>query len=162
MPPILIEGSKIDAYRQDPSPVPDGRRRADLGPGDAGPPVPGRRGGDGRGGVARPRQLSPVTARLFDADRHDRRIDPADIAVSKLRERQLLWIDIDRAEDGEAVGEIVARLELPDAEQERLGKELGRANSWRSEDRLHLTLEALEAAEDDADQLIRREIDLVA
>jgi magnesium transporter len=57
---------------------------------------------------------------------------------------------------------MVTRLEIPDAERERLGKELGRANSWRSEERLHLTLEALEAAEDDAHRLVRREIDVVA
>ena len=50
----------------------------------------------------------------------------------------------------------------PRRTQERLGKELGRADSWRSEDRLHLTLEALEPAEDDPDRLVRREIDLVA
>ena len=57
---------------------------------------------------------------------------------------------------------MAARLELPETEQERLGKELGRANSWRAEDRLHLTLEALEPAEDERDRLVRREIDLVA
>jgi magnesium transporter len=57
---------------------------------------------------------------------------------------------------------MAARLELPEAEQERLGKELGRAKSWRAEDRLHLTLEALEPAEGERDRLVRREIDLVA
>ena len=57
---------------------------------------------------------------------------------------------------------MAARLELPAAERERLAKEFGRADSWRSEDRLHLTLEALEAAEDDGHRLIRCEIDLVA
>ena len=57
---------------------------------------------------------------------------------------------------------MAARLELPDAERERIGNELGRANSWRAEDRLHLTLEALEAAQDDAHRLVRREIDLIA
>jgi magnesium transporter len=57
---------------------------------------------------------------------------------------------------------MVARLELPEAEQGRLAKDLGRADSWRSKDRLHLTLEALEPAEDEHDRLVRREIDLVA
>lgn len=89
-------------------------------------------------------------------------MDLADLDVSKLGDRQLLWIDIDRADDEEALPELAARLELPKAEQERLGNELGRANSWRSEERLHLTLEALEPAGDDANRLIRREIDLVA
>ena len=44
-----------------------------VGSGDAGPPVPGGRHRGRRGGAARPRPLSPVTARLFDADGHDRR-----------------------------------------------------------------------------------------
>lgn len=56
-------------------------------------------------------------------------------------------------------------LDLPKAERDRLATELGRANFWRAEDRLHLTLEALEALEaedEDSDRLTRREIDLVA
>ena len=53
-------------------------------------------------------------------------------------------------------------LDLPKAERDRFATELGRANFWRSEDRLHLTLEALEAEDEDSDQLTRREIDLVA
>ena len=57
---------------------------------------------------------------------------------------------------------MAARLDLSGVEQERLGKELGRANSWRAEDRLHLTLEALEPTEGERDRLVRREIDLVA
>ena len=40
-------------------------------------------------------------------------------------------------------------LDLPKADRDRFATELGRANFWRSEDRLHLTLEALEA--DDAE-----------
>ncbi len=50
-------------------------------------------------------------------------------------------------------------LDLPKIE---LSAELGRANLWRTQDRLHLALEALEADEDDPDTLTRREIDLVA
>lgn len=74
----------------------------------------------------------------------------------------LLWIDLDRLDDDEALGPIATRLELPEAERKRLGADLGRADSWRSEDRLHLTLEALQAADDDPRRLARREIDLVA
>jgi magnesium transporter len=57
---------------------------------------------------------------------------------------------------------MAARLELSEQEQDRLDKELGRANSWRAADRLHLTLEALEPADGERDRLVRREIDLVA
>ena len=77
-------------------------------------------------------------------------------------DRQLLWIDIDRADDDGALPELAARLELTEGDKERLGNQLGRADSWRSEDRLHLTLQALETAEADPDRLTRREIDLVA
>jgi len=53
-------------------------------------------------------------------------------------------------------------LEFPEIERERISTELDRANFWRAEDRLHLTLEALEAADEDTHRLTRREIDLVA
>jgi magnesium transporter len=53
-------------------------------------------------------------------------------------------------------------LELPEAERKRLATERSRAQLTRTQDRLHLTLEALEADEKDPPHLERREIDLLA
>jgi Mg2+ and Co2+ transporter CorA len=57
---------------------------------------------------------------------------------------------------------VAERLELSDADVERLAEDTGRAKLTRTEDRLHLTLEALEANEDKPPRLTRREIDLLA
>jgi magnesium transporter len=57
---------------------------------------------------------------------------------------------------------VADRLELSDADVERLAQETGRAKLTRTEDRLHLTLEALEADDEKPPRLTRREIDLVA
>jgi magnesium transporter len=74
-----------------------------------------------------------------------------------------LWIDLDGRDDAAALGPIADRLDLPPAERERLSTELGRGHLARTQERLHLTLEALESEEDaDPPRLVRREIDLVA
>lgn len=55
-------------------------------------------------------------------------------------------------------------LRLTEADLDRIGTDTGRARLTRTTDRLHLTLETLEPADDgeDASSLVRREIDLVA
>jgi magnesium transporter len=60
---------------------------------------------------------------------------------------------------------VADHLGLPEADRSRLSGEVGRAELTRTQERLHLTLEALEAQEADDDRpprLERREIDLVA
>jgi magnesium transporter len=68
---------------------------------------------------------------------------------------------VDRRDD-ESLGVVAERLDLPQAERRRLATERGRAQLTRAEDRLHLTLEALEAVDEDPPRLERREIDLLA
>ena len=99
---------------------------------------------------------------MFDADGHDRRVDLADVDLGKLGDRQLLWIDVDRADDDAAVEAIAELLELPPQDRRRLSAEARRANLTRTQDLLHLTLESIEAQDDDSASLIRREINLVA
>jgi len=57
---------------------------------------------------------------------------------------------------------VAERLGLPEAELRRFSTEVGRAHLARTQDRLHLTLEALEPHEDESPRLVRREIDLIA
>jgi magnesium transporter len=53
-------------------------------------------------------------------------------------------------------------LDLPDGQRTRLASERTRAQLTRTQDRIHLTLEALEANDEEPPRLERREIDLVA
>ena len=77
-------------------------------------------------------------------------------------DRQLLWVDVDGRDDEQAIDAVSDRLDLPAADRKRLATETGRAHLTRTQDRLHLTLEALESEEDaDPPRLIRREIDLI-
>jgi magnesium transporter len=89
-------------------------------------------------------------------------VDLADVEIAELHDRQLLWVDVDRHDDDAIVRSVAERLELSHADVERLAEETGRAKLIRTEDRLHLTLEALEADDEKPPQLTRREIDLVA
>jgi magnesium transporter len=73
-----------------------------------------------------------------------------------------LWVDVDRHGDDALVRSVAERLELSDADVERLAEDTGRAKLTRTEDRLHLTLEALEANDEKPPRLTRREIDLLA
>jgi magnesium transporter len=75
-----------------------------------------------------------------------------------------LWVDVDRASDDAdttlaAVEEVlgVKVSDLPVDEEDA-----GRARLVRREDRIHLTVEALETEGDDPTSLVRREIDLIA
>jgi magnesium transporter len=87
----------------------------------------------------------------------------AEIAKS-LGPKRLLWVDIDRAdtnaESGLAtIAEIVG---VRPEETPAAGAEIGRARLARTEDRIHLTVEALEPDGDDPPRLVRREIELIA
>ncbi len=74
----------------------------------------------------------------------------------------MLWLDIDRRDDDDGLAAVAERLDLPGVVLERLSKEIDRANLARTQERLHLTLQALEADDKDPSHLTRREIDFVA
>lgn len=99
---------------------------------------------------------------MFDADGHDRRLELAQVKVGELGDRQLLWLDIDRQDDDGALDAVAGVVDLPRSVVDRLSDESGRANLTRTQDRLHLTLEALETQDGDPPLLTRREIDLIA
>jgi magnesium transporter len=74
-----------------------------------------------------------------------------------------LWVDVDRqAATDEAIVQVAELLDLADADIDRIATEVGRARFTRTQDRLHLTLEAMEPADTDSPEFVRREIDLVA
>jgi magnesium transporter len=75
-----------------------------------------------------------------------------------------LWVDVDRASDDAdttlAAVEEVLSVKVSDLSVDE--EDGGRARLVRREDRIHLTVEALETEGDDPTNLVRREIDLIA
>jgi magnesium transporter len=104
----------------------------------------------------------PLDARLFDADGEDRAVELSEAVVRSLGSKRLLWVDVDDREDEPAIDALVRILDLRDADVERIRTQSDRARMTRTEDLLHITLEALEPEEADGDRLVRREIDLLA
>jgi magnesium transporter len=105
-----------------------------------------------------------VEARLFDADGHDRVIDLEAVERNQTGDRRLLWVDVDLDVPG-ALETIDARLGLTAAERARVEADAGRARLFHRTERIHLTLESVEPADDTADDdlgLLRREVDLLA
>ena len=113
-----------------------------------------------------------IRALLFDADGRDRAIEPDEIDLEAVEDRQLAWIDID-LDAGGGLESVADALKLTDRDIERIGADTGRARVVQSADRLHITLEALEpdgGVDDDPDgheagvgrPLVRNEIDLLA
>ena len=78
-----------------------------------------------------------------------------------LGERRLLWVDIDREGPRalDALDDLRGLIDLDARARARIDEDAGRARLHASQDRLHLTLEALEAG--DGGRLERHEIDLV-
>jgi magnesium/cobalt transport protein CorA len=74
----------------------------------------------------------------------------------------LLWVDIDERDDQHTLDGVADHLGLGEADVDRLAREVGRAHLTRTQDWLHLTLEALEPDDQTPPRLIRRELDLVA
>jgi magnesium transporter len=76
----------------------------------------------------------------------------------------LLWVDVDRsAPDMKAtLATLDEVLDIRPHEVREDDPDAGRARLIRTEDRIHLTVEALETATEDRSRLVRREIDLIA
>lgn len=110
-----------------------------------------------------------IHARLYDADGRDREVDPEPGIADRIKDRQLLWIDVegrDRADlemvtSGVGIGSELAG---------RLAEERGRADLTQYADHIHLVLETTGAAARDGDSARnggdaepeRRELDVVA
>ena len=88
-----------------------------------------------------------VEARLFDADGHDRVIDLEAVEGDQTSDRRLLWVDVDLDVPG-ALDAIDARLGLTAAERGRVEADAGRARLFHRTERIHLTLESVELADD--------------
>lgn len=112
--------------------------------------------------------MDGLEARLFDADGHDR---PVDLAGGRpeVGDRQLLWVDAD-LDDPSALDRLGDLLELDAGARRRLATDTGRAGVTRAVDRVHVTIEALEPEDPEADptqatggsvRLIRRELDVL-
>jgi magnesium transporter len=72
-------------------------------------------------------------------------------------------VDIDDRDDERSIDDVVRVLGLEDIDLDRIRTDDGRARLTRTTDRLHITLEVLEAQETTSgDRLVRREIDIVA
>lgn len=111
---------------------------------------------------SQPTDAVAVRARLFDADGHDREIDPAEVDREAIGERRLLWIDID-VEAVEAFDVVAEQVGLSGLERTRIEADTGRARLLHQTERLHLTIEAVESERGPlGGPLVRREIDLVA
>jgi Mg2+ and Co2+ transporter CorA len=82
---------------------------------------------------------------------------------AKVGARRLLWVDID-LDAGGSLDVVADRLALRDGDRRRIEADTGRARMVVGTDRLHLTLEAIQAEESDAGDgtLARRELDLIA
>ena len=74
----------------------------------------------------------------------------------------MLWVDLDRRDNGDDLAALAERLDVAPAELHRFAQEDRRAQLTRTQDRLHLTLQALEIGDNQPPGLIRREVDLVA
>jgi Mg2+ and Co2+ transporter CorA len=163
----LRRGNHIDAHRTDPGRA--GRLAGPRGPGrpgrrpiDAPAPVRDRAVGRRGGRSPRRRALSTISARLFDANGHDRWVDLDDDLTKGLGKTRLLWVDVDERDDEAALRRIADAIGLEERDLERIHADPGRSRLIRTADRLHLTLEALEPNEDTPPKLVRREIQLVA
>jgi Mg2+ and Co2+ transporter CorA len=84
--------------------------------------------------------------------------------AKSLGEKRLLWLDVDRsAADAKAsLARVEEILGIPTEDVRVDEADAGRARLRRMQDRIHLTVEALESDREDPRRLERREIDLIA
>ena len=80
--------------------------------------------------------------------------------MRSLGPKRLLWVDID-GRDPDTLEHVVGLLGLSDAELKTLSSDDGRARLTRSENMLHVTLEAIETDDAVPPKFFRREMDLL-
>src|SRR2546423_2417208 len=136
-----------------------GLARRSKGPAGAPAGTGGKTGGK-TGGAGRP-QDPALRARLYDADGRDRDVVVTRALIARLKNHQLLWIDVD-SRDPEQFGHVVAALDIPDRTAERILETSAHADLVRSRDSIHLTVEAIEADDNADDGYHLRELDILA
>lgn len=116
-----------------------------------------------------------IRARLYDADGRDREIDPEPEIADRIKDRQLLWIDVE-GRDRADLETLMSAVGIGRHLAERLAEERGRADLTQYADHIHLVLETMEGGARDGDgyrdgdgaragddvELDRRELDVVA
>jgi magnesium transporter len=100
-------------------------------------------------------------ATLFDAEGRDRDVAFTAEAATGLKDDQLLWVDVDRADATEVMEALADPLGLAPEDIERITGTTGRARLVRTSRHLHLTLHGLDPAEG-SDEPVARELDIVA
>ena len=139
-------------------------RRSQRGPDHARDPVRDRDHRRLRRRIAEPPPLTRPAARLFDAAGHDRWVDLTSEVAKSLGPKRLLWLDVDL--EGPDADATLARLDevlgIRPAKLPGDDPDAGRARLRRTEDRIQLTVEALETDGEEPRRLVRQEIDLIA
>jgi magnesium transporter len=106
-----------------------------------------------------------IRARLYDADGSDRDVPLEAGLAGKIKDRQLLWVDL-VGRDRDDLQVVAAAVGIGDRLLGRLGEEIGRASLTQYPDHIHLVLMAIEGdgdtASDPAANLNVIELDLVA
>ena len=110
-----------------------------------------------------------IHARLYDADGRDREIDPEPGIADRIKDRQLLWIDVE-GRDRADLETLASAVGIGRHLAGRLAEERGRADLTQYSDHIHLVLETMEAAARHGDDARngsdaepeRRELDVVA
>jgi Mg2+ and Co2+ transporter CorA len=103
-----------------------------------------------------------IHARLYDADGRDREIDTEPGIADRIKDRQLLWIDVE-GRDRADLETLTSAVGIGRRLAERLAEERGRADLTQYPDHIHLVVETMDAGglgEDEEPE--RRELDLVA
>jgi magnesium transporter len=102
-----------------------------------------------------------LRGRLYDAGGRDRDVAVSEAVVSRLKNDQLLWVDID-SRDPDRFASVATALDIPTLTSDRVLEEFGRAGLIRYKAAIHLTVEAVEAHEQVEDGFARRELDILA
>ncbi|HEX5012789.1 MAG TPA: CorA family divalent cation transporter [Candidatus Limnocylindrales bacterium] len=102
-----------------------------------------------------------VRARLYDARGDDREVDLAELDLSKVDDRQLIWVDADDR-SREAIGELARLLNLEREIVRQLDPDRLRPRLVRAPERIAVTLIAIEPDPDDTGKLVRKTLDVIA
>lgn len=128
---------------------------------------PGHRGGGAAGRLPLSAEAGPaqgIRARLYDDDGLDHEVALRADQATTLKDRQLLWIDLD-TRDRTELGTVASAVGIDERLVARLANETGRADLIQYRDHIHLTIEAMDlpsGSGGSGSQPVRQEIDVVA